>query len=341
MFWIPGQVQEPEKMDEQLCIKGLKVTYGWEERTVNALVDIDLSLKKGECAGIVGESGCGKSTLAYALMGLIDPMEGRIEAGSVDFELTEGNCVDMVSLDENAMRHIRGMEVSLIMQDPYNALNPVMRIGEQMQEAYLVHNKINEHNEEDVVDIIRSKLRDVSLPDDQTILGAYPHQLSGGMLQRVGIAIALLNDPCLLIADEPTSNLDVTIQKKIVENIAYIRDKSELTMIFITHNLNLVAKLADKLYILYAGRIVEYGPCKDIFINPAHPYTKGLIDALPRILEPGKKIKPIPGTVPAGGSIGSGCDFAPRCSISDSRCSLQVPVKEVSDGHFARCLKLL
>jgi peptide/nickel transport system ATP-binding protein len=393
-------------MGRILEVKDLSVEYYARETSVTVLRNVDLTLEKGECIGIVGESGCGKSTLAAAILKLIDKSEGAIKCPSINYfsdnnengiNLLYGNfknsdtmirgyggnnlispdwsdrerkrtprlgfgsecwhrpdeserpnerlapmevscakhAINLMDLSAEEMRKIRGKKISMIMQDPYSSLNPVIRIGNQLKEAYLVHNDSYEKADE----VIREKLEQVHLPPDNTIIDAYPHQLSGGMLQRVSIAMALLNSPDLLIADEPTSNLDVTIQKKIIENLKGLKKSLNLSMIFITHNLNLVSEFADRIFILYAGKFAEYGPAQKIFSNPAHPYTKGLLGALPHVSKIGERISPIPGFVPSPLELPKGCSFSPRCEVRKEECvETEAGLREIEPGHFVRCL---
>lgn len=319
-------------MENILEIEDLSVEYYTAVSVVPALHGVSLLLKKGECIGVVGESGCGKSTLVQAILDIINPGEGKITHGKIRL-----NGIDLRRLHGEQMRLVRGKQISLILQDPFNSLNPVIRIGAQLRESYLVHhpgwsdaNKLN--------DIIKESLTEVHLPWKENFLNSYPHQLSGGMLQRICIAVALINSPEVLIADEPTSNLDVTIQKRIIENLKGLKEKLNLSLIFITHNLNLVSGFADRIYILYAGSFVEYGPTSRIFTNPLHPYTKGLINALPHFSNRGKKISPIPGKIPSPTDLPQGCSFSPRCEIKKNRCfENNIAMKEIEPGHFTRC----
>lgn len=321
-----------------LDIRNLSVEYFAHGNRVEALRGIDLCIEKGESVGIVGESGCGKSTLAAAIFGLIDKSEGRINADKIGlFDFESNREINLLNLKSGLLRNMRGRKISLILQDPYGSLNPVIKIEKQLKEAYLIHNPHAKQPEMERV--IREKLNDVQLQADKTIYESYPHQLSGGMLQRVSIAIALLNSPGILIADEPTSNLDVTIQEKIIDNLKDLRNKLDLSLIFITHNLNLVSEFADRIYIFYAGLVMEYGPASEIFKNPVHPYTKGLLRAVPSIRELNRKIKPIAGSVPSPSDVPAGCGFAPRCEDKVDVCSGKddVNMLEVGAGHYVRC----
>ncbi|MFC2061257.1 ABC transporter ATP-binding protein [Elusimicrobiota bacterium] len=315
-------------------IYGLSIMYYSDGAAIQAVRGVDITLEKGECVGIVGESGCGKSTLALAVLRLINKAEGKITDGKIGLK---GK--DLREITDEEMRKIRGNQISMILQDPFNSLNPVINIREQLREAYFVHNP--EVKEMEKVDkIIQEGLKEVQLPSNESFLNSYPHQLSGGMLQRVSIAAALINSPEVLIADEPTSNLDVTIQKQIMETLKNLKEIHNLSMIFITHDLNLVSSFADTIYILYAGKVMEYGPVSDIFNDPAHPYTKGLLKALPRLGEK-ERIYPIPGNVPHPSDLPPGCSFAPRCGLAGEECKAEgIEMVEVGSGHYARCIKI-
>ncbi|MFC2091162.1 ABC transporter ATP-binding protein [Elusimicrobiota bacterium] len=325
-------------MDYLLSLKNINVTYYNESGPLRALEGVDLLISKGECIGIVGESGCGKSTLAYAVLGMIDEAQGKVVSNEMLFKSYYNDDSPVLDISRrDQIEKLRGNMISIIMQDPYSFLNPVIKIGSQLREAYLVYNAKRKY---DMEDVIIAKFRQVHLENYEEIMQSYPHQLSGGMLQRVGIAMALLNDPQLLIADEPTSNLDVTIQKKIIDNLKVLRKKLDLSMVFITHNLNLVSELADKIYILYAGKFVEYATTPEIFRNPLHPYTKGLLEALPSLSDIDRKISSIPGAVPSFTNRAQGCSFGTRCLQKKEECDRgDIPMKEVERGHFLRCVK--
>ncbi len=309
-----------------LEISNLEAVYYTPSGPVKALRGVDLYVKRGESVGVAGESGCGKSTLALSVLDLFDRAEGAVSGGRISF-----SGMDLSGLDEKQMQGIRGKRISLIMQDPYGSFNPVIRIGRQMEEICRVHGMRADETSETCLRM----LEEVNL--DRGVREMFPHQLSGGMLQRASIAAALLNSPELLIADEPTSNLDVTIQKKIIDNLGVLRKKHSLSLVFITHNLNLLSSLADRIYILYAGQVLEYGPAEDIFSRPAHPYTKGLLGALPDIKTPGSRIRPIPGSVPSPADTTPGCVFFPRCSRGSERCGREKELIRVSEEHYSRC----
>jgi oligopeptide/dipeptide ABC transporter ATP-binding protein len=322
-------------MKEILKIKNLSFEYQILKKTVKALRGVDFTLYKGESVAVVGESGCGKSTFASAILDLIPLNEGRITGGEIKFYPEDELEINLMNISREEMRGIRGNNISMILQDPYNSLNPVIRIDKQLEEAYLLHNPGSKRAEK----VIKKKIADVHLHHEIRIIRSYPHQLSGGMLQRICIAMSLLNSPQILIADEPTSNLDVTIQKKIIESLTELKSKFKLSMIFISHNLNLVSEFADRIYILYAGEAVEYGPAKDIFKAPVHPYTKGLLAAIPNLSQ-ATELRSIPGNVPDLSVVSPGCSYAQRCDFADNRCREGMPyLEKVGKNHFVRCFK--
>ncbi|MGM0568073.1 MAG: ABC transporter ATP-binding protein [Elusimicrobiota bacterium] len=320
-----------------LDVRDLKVEYfGSGQDKIPALRGASIKVHDSECVGIAGESGSGKSTLALALMNLIDKNEGRICGGKILFSgaSPEGE-IDIASLKEKKLAGIRGSLISLITQDPYTSFNPVIKIGRQLKEVYDIHNpeEAPEKYRKKIFDILSS----VNLGPPEKILDSYPHQLSGGMLQRASMAAALLNDPGLLIADEPTSSLDVTVQKKIIQNLKQLQEGYNLSLIFISHDLNLISEIADRIYILYAGKVVESGRARDIFENPRHPYTRALLKALPSMEL--KKIESIPGSPPLPGEIDTGCPFSLRCPVAFKKCFKQEPdLKEDNNREWA-CFK--
>jgi len=316
-----------------LTVRNLSVSYFSHDKSLPALRNISFNLKRGECIAVVGESGCGKSTLALALMDLIEPSEGIIRKGRILFHDKEKE-LDFLKENDEYKRSLRGSFISLILQDPYNTFNPVIKIGRQLIEAFAAHDKSYEQARAKALKCIS----EVHLKNPEEILNSYPHELSGGMLQRASIAAALINNPKVLIADEPTSNLDVTTQMKIIENLKALKKEHELSMIFISHNLNLVSGFADMLCILYLGEIVEIGPAERVFKNPLHPYTAGLIKALPR-LSKGAEVSPIPGSVPSLNNIPDGCSFADRCSVCKSECKFKTELVQKEPGHYVRCMQ--
>jgi oligopeptide/dipeptide ABC transporter ATP-binding protein len=323
-------------MASLLEVRGLTVELPTPAGWVRPVNDVSLALNEGETLGLVGESGSGKTMLALALMGLEPPGARRSGEAWLGLRDTGANHpANLITAVPGEMRALRGREIAMVFQEPMTALNPVMRIGAQIEEAV----KIHEHH------LAAGELRRRTLealtraavPEPETCARQFPHQLSGGLRQRAMIAMALAAGPRLLIADEPTTALDVTVQKQILELLARLRDDLGLALLFITHDLGVVAQVADRLAVLYAGRIVEEGPALEVLRRPRHPYTEGLLRAAPR-LERGK-LTPVPGTVPALDALPPGCAFAPRCSYRRPECDLAVPdLRAASPEHRARCI---
>ena len=278
---------------------------------------------------LVGESGSGKSLTALSIMRLI-PAPGFIESGKIYLD-----DIDMTSLPDDAMRSIRGRRISMIFQEPMTSLNPVLRVGDQIMEPLMLHQRLSA---KDAADWGIELLNKVGIPSARERMRDYPHQLSGGMRQRVMIAIALACNPALLIADEPTTALDVTIQAQILELIDSLRQSAELGILLITHDLGIVAERSDYTYVMYAGRIVESAASADLFSNPLHPYTKALLASLPQNAEPGKPLTTLAGQAPASTEKLPGCGFCNRCPFAHPDCREQVPeLQEASSGHYVRC----
>jgi peptide/nickel transport system ATP-binding protein len=280
---------------------------------VKAVDGVSFRLSKGEVMGLVGESGSGKSVTGFSLLGLVDP-PGRIAAGAVRFE---GQ--DLVSMRPSQLRRLRGKRIAMVFQDPATTLNPVITIGEQMRMALEAHGVTGEQATRTRSVAVLTR---VGIPDAARRLGAYPHEFSGGMRQRVAIAIALLHDPALLIADEPTTALDVSIQAQILAEMKALVADLGMALIWISHDLATVSSLADKIAVMYAGRIVEAGPTAAVLRNPRHHYTRGLLDSLPARAEPGRDLVQIPGSTPSLLSLPPGCAFAPRCPRADAACQV-------------------
>jgi oligopeptide/dipeptide ABC transporter ATP-binding protein len=309
-----------------------------------AVREVSLEVSAGEVLGLVGESGSGKSATALAVMRLLPP-EARVE-GRIRFAES-----DLLGASDGEMREIRGVQVAMIFQEPMTALNPVMRVGDQIAEAILAHaadgrrSTVDGKNEKSHVSkseawsLAVQAMRDVGIPDSDRRSRDYPHQLSGGMRQRVMIAMALVNRPQLLIADEPTTALDVTIQAQILELLAELRRKFDLAMLFISHDLAVVSQVSDRVAVMYAGGIVETGGARQVFTSPAHPYTRGLLHSAPTLrTERNRPLQTIEGTVPALNSLPPGCGFEPRCHFRVAECAQRVPpLVEVTPGHLARC----
>jgi peptide/nickel transport system ATP-binding protein len=307
-------------------VRNLRTHFPTRAGLVKAVDDVSFTVSRGEVLGLVGESGCGKTVTGFSIIGLVDP-PGRITGGSI---LYQGQ--DLAKLTERQMRGLRGNRIAMIFQDPMMTLNPVLRIDTQMIEAVQAHTNLSRTD-------ARTKSRDalgmVGIPSPEERLNAYPHQFSGGMRQRVAIAIALLHNPDLLIADEPTTALDVTIQAQILFEVQKLAAKHGTALIWITHDLSVIAGLADRIAVMYAGRIVESGDAADVLDHPLHPYTAGLIGSVPSRNRRGQPLRQIPGITPNLLSLPTGCAFQSRCTRSDITCQKQPP--ETGTGHTARC----
>lgn len=313
-----------------LDIKNLRLSFFTPAGEVKALNDVSIKLDEGDVLGIVGESGSGKSVTAYSVMGLT-AYPGRIVDGTIDFN---GHRIN--DMTENDMRRIRGNEVSIIFQDPMTSLNPVYTIGNQIKEVILLHtNKTKKEANDRAIELLRL----VGINEPEKRLKQYPHELSGGMRQRVMIAIALACEPKLLIADEPTTALDVTIQAQILELMIELKNKIGMSIIMITHDLGIVANMCKKIAVMYGGKIVEYGSTDEIFYNPRHEYTKGLLRSIPKLTETEhKKLVPIEGTPVDMLNPPAGCPFAPRCESCMKICLSRMPeYTVVEDGHYSAC----
>ncbi|MGH9539764.1 MAG: ABC transporter ATP-binding protein [Terriglobales bacterium] len=299
-----------------------------------AVRDLSFSIAEGEVLGLVGESGSGKSIMSLALMRLLPPQARA--SGEIIFGKGETGC-DLLKLSDAAMRPLRGSKIAMIFQEPMTALNPVMRVGDQIAEAVLAHSDV--FSREEAGQRAVTAMKDVGIGDSDRRSRDYPHQLSGGMRQRVMIAMAIVNRPKLLIADEPTTALDVTIQAQILDLLAELRAKFGLTMLFISHDLAVVSEVADRVAVMYAGNLVEVGSKHDIFQAAAHPYTRGLLEAVPTLkTDRGKPLQTIEGTVPPLHLVPGGCPFEPRCEFRVEECAVALPgLVEVSGGHWARC----
>ncbi|MCM2357192.1 MAG: ABC transporter ATP-binding protein [Geobacteraceae bacterium] len=314
-----------------LEIKGLATHFHLSSGLLKAVDGVDFSLDEGETLAIVGESGCGKSVTAFSIMRLVAP-PGRVESGKVLFDGT-----DLLQIPEEQMREVRGNRISMIFQDPMTSLNPVLRIGDQIMEGLLLHRRLSrsEAREESL-----QLLSQVGIPHAAERIDDYPHRLSGGMRQRVMIAMALACRPRILIADEPTTALDVTIQAQILELIDRLRQENRMGLILISHDLGIVAEKSDRTAIMYAGKIVEFAHTDELFHNPLHPYTEGLLNSLPQKTEPGRPLQTIPGQVPYLLAGLPGCGFCERCPEKSWICQSEKPeMKEVAAGHFVRCWK--
>ena len=317
-----------------LDVKNLKTYFFTDEGIVRAVDGVDLYIEKGETLGVVGESGCGKSVTALSVMKLIASPPGKIVEGEILY-----NGQNLVDLPANQMRKIRGKEISMIFQEPMTSLNPVFTCGEQIAEALRLHEGLGRRA---AMDKTVEMLKVVHIPNAERRVKEYPHQLSGGMRQRVMIAMALSCSPNLLIADEPTTALDVTIQAQILELLNELKTKLKMAVMLITHDMGVIAETAQRVVVMYAAKVAEEAPVGDLFKEPLHPYTQGLLRSIPRIdlaATEHLRLETIPGTVPTlRGDIAPGCRFAPRCPFVKSVCTEQDPVlKEVKPGHKVSC----
>ncbi|NJN15298.1 MAG: ABC transporter ATP-binding protein [Oscillochloris sp.] len=313
---------------ELLRVAGLKTYFFTDEGTVQAVDGVDLTVRRGETLSIVGESGSGKSVTSLSIMRLIS-LPGRIVEGSLTFDNT-----DLLALNDEEMRSIRGDRISMIFQQPTTALNPVFRVGDQIIETLEIHQGLSgEEANKRCVELLMM----VGLPDPNRRMRQYPHELSGGQAQRVMIAMALACNPELLIADEPTTALDVTIQAQILDLMRELREKVDTSIILITHDMGVVAEMADSVAVMYAGQVVEYAAVKELFADPKHPYTQGLLASMPVLGQVRDELEVIPGTVPSLVNPPSGCRFASRCSKRFEKCDVTPDLIGVENGRQVRC----
>jgi peptide/nickel transport system ATP-binding protein len=313
---------------ETLRVEGLQTHFFTRAGVLKAVDGVSVAVGRGRVLGLVGESGSGKSVTGFSIMGLVDP-PGRIVGGRILFQ---GR--DIVGLPEGEMRRLRGSRIAMIFQDPMMTLNPVLRIDTQMIEAVQAHERVGR---EEARRRARDALGQVGIPSPEERLSAYPHQFSGGMRQRVAIAIALLNRVELIIADEPTTALDVTIQGQILFEMQRLARETGTALVWITHDLSVVASLADEVCVMYAGRIVERGGVDDVLDRPAHPYTAGLIGSVPSRNQRGRPLQQIPGVMPSLLALPTGCSFRPRCAYADGACTEDPPLHDFAGGRQARC----
>ncbi len=316
-----------------LEVNDLKTYFYTDDGVVKAVDGVSFDLKKGETLGIVGETGSGKSVTALSILRLITEPPGKIVNGEILF-----NGSDLLKLDKKDLQKFRGNRISMIFQDPMTSLNPVYTIGNQIMEAVVIHRKLKK---EDAVKEVVRLLEMVGIAEARKRLSSYPHEFSGGMRQRVMIAMAIANTPDILIADEPTTALDVTIQAQILELLDEIKQKTNSSIILITHDLGVVAKYVDRVMVMYAGKPVEFSTVDNIFYKPMHPYTLGLMDSITRLDEEKReKLKPITGSPPSLINLPEGCTFKNRCGFSEDCCANSIPpLKEVADGHFVACFR--
>ncbi len=312
-----------------LEISDLAIEYHTDEAVIYAVNGIDLNVKQGETIGLVGETGAGKTTIARAIMRILQTPPAKFCGGKIIFQ---GQ--DIMALSEREMRKIRGDKIAMIFQDPMTALNPIEKVGDQIAEAIGLHNKVTRAES---AQRTREMLEMVGIPAER--YNEYPHQFSGGMKQRVVIAMALACNPILLLADEPTTALDVTIQAQVLEMMQSLKEKLGTSVLMITHDLGVVADCCDSVAVVYAGEIVEYGTAEHIFDYPAHPYTIGLFNSLPKLDSNESRLKPIKGLMPDPTSLPQGCKFCERCPEATKACALRPPdAVEISPGHMVKCI---
>jgi oligopeptide/dipeptide ABC transporter ATP-binding protein len=319
-----------------LEVRHLRTHFATKRGEVRAVDDVSFTLRRGETLSLVGESGCGKSVTALSVMRLI-ARPGRIAGGEILFEDR-----NLLALSEAEMRAIRGDDIAMIFQDPMTSLNPVYTVGEQIAEAIRLHRKVSKR---EAWQQAIAGMRDVAIPAPEARAKSYPHELSGGMRQRVMIAMALACDPKLLIADEPTTALDVTIQAQILELLTQLREQRNLAILLITHDLGVVAETADRVAVMYAGQIIEEASARELFARPRHPYTEGLLRAVPRLdegaTEKRRRLQTIEGVVPNPLELPIGCRFAPRCEHAQPKCNAgEIPLLQVGEEHWSRCVRV-
>lgn len=312
-----------------LKVENLVTTFFTKGGAVRAVDGISYEIGRGETVGIVGESGCGKSVTSFSILSLLSH-PGRVTGGKILFEGT-----DLLKLNHDEMRKIRGRRIAMIFQEPMTALNPVLTVGYQIEEQILAHESLSKKDaRERAIDLLKK----VGIPSPELRVDDYPHQLSGGMRQRAMIAMALSCNPHLLIADEPTTALDVTIQAQILDLLQKLQDELKMSMQFITHDLGVISELSDRVVVMYAGTIVEEAPANVIFSKPQHPYTVGLLESIPDPAQPKSRLPTIPGAVPSLLHLPSGCRFQNRCSKATEQCRREVPqLKRIDAGHAVAC----
>lgn len=325
-----------------LEIKGLNTSFIVDKKEVKILKDVSFNLRRGTTLAVVGESGCGKSVTVHSIMGLV-PSNARIVADSITYNSKKSGAsfrMDGRKKFDKEMMKIRGSEIGMIFQDPMSSLNPVYRVGEQVAEGLLQHNP--KMSKDEAMKKVLELFKKLGIPDPETRIRDYPHQFSGGMKQRVVIAIAMICNPDVLIADEPTTALDVTIQAQIMELMKDLQLNDNKSIILITHNMGLVAEMADDICVMYMGRVMELGNADVVFNNPSHPYTQALLRSVPVLgLAEGQRLETIPGMTPNPAQVGEGCEFADRCTFCKDECRKGLmPFIELEPGHHVRCCQV-
>lgn len=321
-------MNEEAKKESFLSVKDLVVEYTSDGEVIHAVNGVSFEVKRGSTLGLVGETGSGKTTIAKSIMRILPPRASRIQRGQI--VLDDQNLLD---ISEQEMRKIRGQKISMVFQDPMTALNPTMRVGKQIAEVIQQHNNVSKAEAEERA---KKMLEMVGLPASR--YREYPHQFSGGMKQRVVIAIALACDPDLLIADEPTTALDVTIQAQVLDMMMDLKRQKNTSMIMITHDLGIVAEVCDDVAVVYAGEVIEYGPKTEIFDHPTHPYTQGLFGAIPHLNEDVYRLSPVAGMPPDPANLPVGCNFSTRCPYATDNCrKRKCGLIDMGNGHFCRC----
>ncbi|MER8483478.1 ABC transporter ATP-binding protein [Mesorhizobium sp. M1322] len=326
-----------------LSISGLRAVFRIAGRDIAAVQDVDLTIGSGETVALVGESGSGKSVTSLSIIGLLPKKIGHIAEGSIALRRRDGTVTELTGLDPESLRKVRGNDIGMVFQEPMTSLNPVYTIGEQIAEPIRIH--LGKSHRDAAADAVRL-LAQVGIPDPDRRARQYPHELSGGMRQRATIAMALSCNPTLLIADEPTTALDVTIQAQILDLLAELQAQRGMGILFVTHNLRVVAEIADRVAVMYAGRIVESGPVSEVFTRPRHPYTAGLMRSVPRLGQAtklkaaGTPLPTIAGNVPSLALLPKGCSFAPRCAMAVDACRAAVPpLFAATSTQQSRCLR--
>lgn len=324
------------KSQPVLEVANLSVAFAMPRGDVRALRDVSFALHPGKTLALVGESGSGKSVTSLAIMGLL-PGNGSVAGGSITYHRRDGSLLDLTNAPQDQVRAMRGSQIAMIFQEPMSSLNPLFTIGDQIGEMLLLHSDLDPSARRKRV---LEMLDLVEIPAAAQRIDAYPHELSGGMRQRVMIALAMVCNPTLLIADEPTTALDVTIQAQILDLMRRLQSELGMSILFITHDMGVVAEMADHVAVMYAGAVVEDAASRDLFASPHHPYTQGLLASIPRPgRDPGARLVPISGTVPSLGAMPPGCAFAPRCPRADDQCQVPVSLRSIASGHQAACVK--